>query len=44
MGKVRISLLKPGAMIFMLCLAGLIMSGEVHASRFLDNGNGTMKE
>lgn len=44
MEKVWVSLLKPVAMVFMLCLAGLIMSGDVYASRFLDNGDGTMTD
>ncbi|TYT75487.1 DUF1566 domain-containing protein [Desulfobotulus mexicanus] len=44
MGKMWISPLKSGAIVFMLCLTWLIMSGDVYASRFLDNGNGTVTD
>jgi hypothetical protein len=28
----------------MLCLTGLVMSGEAQAQRFVDNGNGTVTD
>ena len=32
------------AMAFMLCLTGLVISGEAEAQRFVDNGNGTVTD
>ena len=32
------------ALAFMLCLTGLVMSGEAQAQRFTDNGNGTVTD
>ncbi|SMP83164.1 Protein of unknown function [Desulfonatronum zhilinae] len=32
------------ALTFMLCLTGLVMTGEAQAQRFLDNGNGTVTD
>lgn len=32
------------ALAFMLCLTGLVMSGEAQAQRFVDNGNGTVTD
>ena len=32
------------ALAFMLCLAGLVMSGEAQAQRLIDNGNGTVTD
>ena len=32
------------ALTFMLCLTGLVMSGEAQAQRFVDNGNGTVTD
>lgn len=32
------------ALAFMLCLAGLVMSGEAQAQRFVDNGDGTVTD
>jgi len=32
------------ALAFMLCLTGLVMSGEAQARRFVDNGNGTVTD
>ncbi len=37
-------LLAIAAMAVMLCLAGLVMSGEAQAQRFVDNGNGTVTD
>lgn len=31
-------------MVAVLCLAGLVMSGEARAERFVDNGNGTVTD
>ncbi len=32
------------ALVCMLCLAGLVMTGEAQAQRFVDNGNGTVTD
>ncbi len=32
------------ALTFMLCLTGMVMSGEAQAQRFTDNGNGTVTD
>ncbi len=32
------------ALAFILCLTGLVMSGEAQAQRFVDNGNGTVTD
>ena len=32
------------ALAFVLCLTGLVMSGEAQAQRFVDNGNGTVTD
>ncbi|GAB6060282.1 Lcl C-terminal domain-containing protein [Desulfonatronum parangueonense] len=32
------------ALAFMLCLTGLVLSGEAQAQRFVDNGNGTVTD
>ena len=32
------------ALAFLLCLTGLVMSGEARAQRFTDNGNGTVTD
>ncbi|PTN33611.1 DUF1566 domain-containing protein [Desulfonatronum sp. SC1] len=32
------------ALAFMLCLSGLVISGEAQAQRFTDNGNGTVTD
>ncbi|WP_028572920.1 DUF1566 domain-containing protein [Desulfonatronum lacustre] len=32
------------ALTFMLCLTGLVMSGEAQAQRFVDNGDGTVTD
>ncbi len=32
------------ALAFMLCLTGLVMSGEAQAQRFVDNGDGTVTD
>jgi hypothetical protein len=32
------------ALAFMLCLTGLVMTGEAQAQRFVDNGNGTVTD
>jgi hypothetical protein len=35
---------KTAALALMLCLTGLVMSGEAQAERFVDNGNGTVTD
>ncbi len=44
MRKMWRKLFGTAALTFMLCLTGLVMSGEAQAQRFVDNGNGTVTD
>ncbi len=44
MRKIWRKLFGTAALTFMLCLTGLVMSGEAQAQRFTDNGNGTVTD
>ena len=44
MRKMWRKLFGTAALACMLCLSGLVMSGEVQAQRFVDNGNGTVTD
>ncbi len=44
MWKMWTKIIGTAALTFMLCLTGLVMSGEAQAERFVDNGNGTVTD
>ncbi len=44
MRKMWTKLSTTAALAFMLCLTGLVMTGEAQAERFVDNGNGTVTD
>ncbi len=44
MKKMWRKLFTTAALAFMLCLTGLVMSGEVQAQRLVDNGDGTVTD
>jgi hypothetical protein len=44
MPKMWTKLFTTAALTIMLCLTGLVMSGEAQAQRFVDNGNGTVTD
>jgi hypothetical protein len=44
MRKMWLKLSTTAALTIMLCLTGLVMSGEAQAQRFTDNGNGTVTD
>ncbi len=44
MRKIWTKLFTTAALTLMLCMTGLVITGEAQAQRFLDNGNGTVTD
>ncbi|PTN38207.1 hypothetical protein [Desulfonatronum sp. SC1] len=44
MRKMWSKIFTTAALTFMLCLTGLVMTGQAQAQRFVDNGNGTVTD